>query len=215
MQVSHTQHFPNDGKYHTVKIDKLEPVKRTVNLKTPKDRVRFIQQVERQVRSSLENKEFTAFLKKNIDMVRCSFFNGIDSSKQKKVRIEIHHEPFTLFDLVNIVLTKWETEGKPLSYLFIAEEVAKLHYDGKVGLIPLSLTIHKLVHRGDVIIPLQRVHGDFLGFLQEYEDYISDDYKEMLKEKLEDSKNFKEEDLSILETRYVYLDNGSDELERI
>lgn len=215
MQVAHVQNFPDDGKFHTVQIPKLEPVKRTVTLKTPKDRVRFIQRIERYVRSSLENKEFTAFLKKHIDMVRCSFFNGIDSSKQKNVRIEIHHEPFTLFDIVNIVVNKWEVEDKPLSYLLIAEEVMQLHYDGKVGLIPLSLTVHKLVHRGDIIIPLQRVMGNFLAFLTEYEEFITDEYKDMLTEKLNDSKNFKEEDMSILATRYVYLDNGDTPIDKI
>lgn len=217
MQVVYPTHYPKDGMYHTKKISALEPLQRRVNISEPSLRAKFITRVEAIVRGSLEIKAFTKFANKYLDMTQCSFFNGIDKSKGGgKVSIEIHHEPFTLFDIVNIVLTRRETEQLLISELSIAEEVAKLHYEGKVGLIPVSKTVHKLVHKGEVLIPLQRVFGGFLEFVHEYENYIPDDLIEMLQQKIEDSKNFTPEDLSILEKRFLYLDiEGQDPMDSV
>jgi hypothetical protein len=75
-----------------------------------------------------------------------------------------------------------------------------------VGLIPLSVTVHELVHNGNLFIPLQNVYGNYLQFLEEYGEYVSDSIKSLLETKLRMSKELDTPDLSILETKYVYLD---------
>ncbi|WP_171567779.1 hypothetical protein, partial [Brevibacillus sp. MCWH] len=69
-----------------------------------------------------------------------------------------------------------------------------------------SVTVHELVHSGKLFIPLQNVYGDFISFLEEYEQYISQDLKDILQIKLKMSKELESLDLSILEKKYVYLE---------
>lgn len=203
MRVAETKKYkPAPKSVH--KIGKVEPVERTVILLTPKQKLKFIKKVEMLVRSSQEYKQYSEYLKKYVDMTMCSFFNGITTKNSRKVRIEIHHEPFTLFDLVSIVLEKWTQRGDKINHLLIAEEVMKIHFRGRVGLIPLSLTAHQLVHDGKLFIPLQYVYGDVIEFVKEYEQFISEDLMGTLQVKLEMSKQV--QDNSILDTSYVYIE---------
>jgi hypothetical protein len=80
----------------------------------------------------------------------------------------------------------------------------KLHYQCKVGLIPLSTTVHKLVHEGMVFIPVQNVRGDWLSFYKEYEPFMPQDMKDKLKNIIKFSKEC--QDYSLLETKYTYVD---------
>ena len=151
------------------KIDKIEPyTPKTVKLSTGKERKKFIKTVERIVRSSMEYRDYTSFLKENINMDHCAFFENISCKTDKKAKIEIHHEPLTLYDLVTIVLAKYEDEGLPLNDLYIADEVLELHYMNMVGLIPLSITLHKMVHNSDKLpIPLSFCYGEYNKLLEE------------------------------------------------
>lgn len=186
------------------KIENVEPVERNVIIMTNKHKIKFIKKVEMLIRSSQEYKQYIDYLKKNIDMTSCSFFTNISNKNTRKVRIEIHHEPFTLFDLVAIVVEKWSANGRPLNHLLIAEEVMKIHFRGKVGLIPLSITAHQLVHDGKLFIPVNYVYGDVIGFIKEYEPYIPEELMMTLKVKLDMSKEV--QDNSVLDTSYVYIE---------
>jgi hypothetical protein len=96
------------------------------------------------------------------------FYNNVSKDKAKRVSIEIHHIPFTMYDIVATVLRKYEEEEIPIDPYAIAEEVVALHYKGMVSLVPLSTTVHELYHRGDVFIPLQYVDKGFVLFYQAY-----------------------------------------------
>lgn len=170
---------------HTLKFGSPEFCDYTVQFRSDKDRVKFIKRIEKIVRSSLEYKDYIAFLKDNVDMTACKFFNNVDGLDNRRIKIEIHHEPLTLYDIVNVVVEKWIVEGIPLNDLYIADEVMRLHYENKVGLIPLSKTVHQLVHdSADIIIPLPMVYGNYRAFLDEYSDFIESGLPEII-EKLE------------------------------
>jgi len=126
-------------------------------------------------------------------------------NKDSKVGIEIHHEPFTLFDITHIVISSFLSRDKAPNPLEIAEEVMLLHYRNMVGLIPLSTTVHGLVHDGRLMIPLQCVYGDYMSFIEEYYDSIPDDVMNALQAKIQMSKDIQEVDMSMLEKKYVYL----------
>lgn len=197
--------YDNTKKIQSIKLDGKDPIKKNINVMTDKDKVKAIKSVERLVRSSLEYKAYIKYLKDYVDMTRCSFFNGVSNKDtNKRISIEIHHEPFTLFDITQIIMEKQMDETGEINYFSIAEEIMKVHYQGKVGLIPLSVTVHDLVHVGDIFIPLQCPRGDFIGFLEEYDQYICMDIKETLQTKLKLSKQV--QDLSLLETKYTYLE---------
>lgn len=207
MYIARPESHDNSEKIVTMKINDIECPSYQPKMGTPKDVDKFIKKVCQFARGSSEYKEYIRYLKQEVDMTRCSFFPKVDTGdgKRRKTQIEIHHEPFGLYDIAQIVTNKWVEEGYPLNHLEVAEEVMKIHYQGRVGLIPLIKTIHQLTHRGEVIIPVQKVYGNFVSFLKEYSNYISDDLHDMLKAKVEESRAI-EHDYSVLERKYVYLE---------
>lgn len=172
-----------------------------------KQRTKFVKRIELICRGSLEYKEFIDYLRTGLGMHYCTFFNNVDRDQIRKVRIEIHHLPFSLYDIASIVLRKWEMEGKPINDLLIAEEVMQCHYKGMVGLVPLSATVHELYHRGDIFIPLQYVDKGFITFYETYKPYISDQQVSMLKDLVVLSKSFDMEKNNILQKKLIYVEN--------
>lgn len=140
---------------------------------TNRDRVKFIKMCESVIRSSMEYKEYISFLKNNMDMDRCAVLVGLSSENGRKYSIEIHHGPFNLFEIVDTVISKREALNELINPYLIAEEVMALHYDELVGLIPLSITMHELVHNDKIFIPLQYYYQKFDLFYDRYEEYIS------------------------------------------
>lgn len=206
MRLPDLEKYNNNNLIEKRKIVDVPPIERHISIMTDRDKVKQVKGIERIVRGSQEYKQYVAFLRKEVDMTMCSYFTNISKKDGAKVSIEIHHEPFTLFDITLIVLEKWMAEGMKINPILIAEEVMRLHYQGKVGLIPLSLTVHDLVHEGKIFIPLQNVYGDFISFLEEYEPYITQDLQDILEIKLKMSKDVDAQDTSILEKKYVYLE---------
>lgn len=191
------------------KIDVLEPyTPKPINLSTGKARTKFIKRVESIVRRSMEYKDYIAFLKEHVNMDHCSFFENISSRLDKKAKIEIHHEPLTLYDIVNIVLTKYESEGLPYNDLYIADEVLELHYKNMVGLIPLSITLHKMVHNSDKLpIPLSFCYGEYNKLIEDYSKYdIPEEIYDKLERKINISKNITPDTYKSILKEYEYLD---------
>lgn len=167
-----------------VTIDEL-PKREVYTFRTPKERVKFIKMVESVCRKSMEYKEYIRFLKRNTDFRRCTILKGLNTNNGKRYSIELHHEPFTLFDIVETVLNKREMLGEKIEPLSIADEVMALHYDGKVGLIHLSTTMHQLVHDDKIFIPLQYIYQSYNEFYSEYKPYFNPLVIEKLEMKVE------------------------------
>lgn len=205
MRVPKTHHYDTSEKITRVHLDAPIVIPRLPVITNDRQRVKLIKTIETYVRSSLEYKDLIKYLKDYIDMNQCEFFQNFDGS-QKPGLIQIHHEPFDLFSITQIVMNRQEKELGYINELQVAEEVMRLHYRGLVGLIPLSVTAHELVHDGKLIVPLNCVYGKFVQFVKEYYDYIDDVLLVMLNEKIEQTKNLKAEDMSILSVRYIYTD---------
>jgi hypothetical protein len=163
-----------------INIDEL-PERPKYSFKTPKDRKKFIATCEATIRKSIEYKDYIKFLKQNMDMSKCIILRSLEVGNGKKYTIEIHHEPFTLFDIVDTVLIKREENGETINPLLIADEVMELHYAGKVGLVPLTTTMHELVHNDRIFIPLQFIYHKYNEFYEEYQPY----FRQMLLDKIE------------------------------
>ena len=167
-----------------ISIDEL-PEREVYTFRTPKERVKFIKMVESVCRKSMEYKEYIRFLKRNTDLRRCTVLKNLNTTNGKKYTIEVHHEPFTLFDIVETVLNKREMLGEKIEPLSIADEVMALHYDGKIGLIHLSATMHQLVHDDKIFIPLQYIYQNYNEFYTEYKPYFNPLVLEKLAMKVE------------------------------
>jgi hypothetical protein len=170
-----------------------------------RQRDKLVKTIEKYIRSSLEYRDFIKYLREFINMNQCEFFHNF-SGKSKKGMIEIHHEPFDLYSLTSIVMRKQEKEMGYIDELVVADEVMSLHYRGLVGLIPLSITAHELVHDGKLAVPLNNVYGKFVEFTRDYYEYIDDALIMMLGEKITLTKNLSRADLSILNVRYIYTE---------
>ena len=205
----------------TLNITAPEPMEYYVNIDTDKDRKKYIKQIERIVRSSMEYRDYIQFLKEHLDLNKCIFFQNVTSDKNQnkrgRVSLELHHEPFTLYDYVNVVVDKYRQEGYPLNALMIADEVLELHYANKVGLVPLSKTMHQVIHNSTkVMVPLNMVYGDYSQFLEEYEEYISDDLYDKLQRKLDMTKNLTPESFDAIKKEFTYIDvNGFENVKKM
>lgn len=126
-------------------------------------------------RGSYEYKEYMKNFKENLQYTSCMIF-GIDTSLIP-VSLEVHHTPFAMETIVKAVAYKQfiEAKGKPIDTKDVAEEVMRLHYEGKVGLIPLTTTMHEAVHSGTIYIKPSDIFGDYTSFYKEYEKYLDED----------------------------------------
>lgn len=145
----------------------------TDNMYDGKEFNNLIKCIEKLIRQSDEYKNYIGYLKNEIGLNNCAVLGNIDDSK---VSIEMHHYPFTLFDIVNIVTAYRILNGDLVTSFIIADEVLKLHYDNLIGLVPLCETIHDLVHAGKIFINLKQVFGDVNNFVEKYYGGLTDDY---------------------------------------
>ena len=153
--------------------------------RTARERRKFIAKVEKIVRSSDEYKEYIKYLKTHFDMSHCEVFPNIINGNGKKYSIEIHHEPFQLSWITDTVIRKRQDLGEDLNPFLIADEIMELHYRGWIGLIPLSVTAHELVHSDRIAIPLQYIYQRYDKFANEYDMWISEYVKDIIRLKVE------------------------------
>ena len=180
---------------------------------------KYIKYIEKIIRGSYEYKQYVFILINEFDISKCKFFKNI-GMELDGVNIEFHHYPFTLYDIVNIVINdkleklnndfdKYSREI--INPYFIADEVLQLHYKNKIGLVPLTLTVHQLVHNGNIFIPLtdEYVFGNYKSFINSYSlnksDYVSkmEILEKITKEIVSGEKDLDLDKLNILKTDII------------
>ena len=138
---------------------------------TEKEKKFYIKNIEKLIRTSTEYTKFIKYLRADLEFNKCAILNELTTAS---VSIELHHAPFTLYDLVESVVNKRIDKAFPLTTFSIAEEVMLLHYTNAVGLVPLSKTMHELVHSGDSdIIDKKMIIGNYEQFEREYSPFFS------------------------------------------
>ena len=188
-----------------IEISTPSTMEYSVPARNPKEIERFVKRCERVIRSSIEYRDYIAFLRDNVDMDKCAFFNKVSKESGRHIKIEIHHEPFTLYEIVMVVVQKHIAEGTTLNDLFISDEVMQLHYENKVGLIPLSKSIHQAVHSpgSKIIIPIHMCYGDYKQFVVEYD--IPDQMLSKLESKINISKELVYGSFDVLSKCFEYI----------
>mgnify|MGYP000722399063 CR=1 FL=1 len=130
---------------------------------------KFVQSVEKHVRTSEEYSQYVSYIAGVLGLNRCSFLNGVDG---KNADVEMHHHPFTLFDVVSLVAAEACSKGGGYSTFSVAKEVLNLHYRNMVGVVPLAVTTHELAHAGAVTVGPGQVFGDVQGFVERFERFM-------------------------------------------
>ena len=175
------------------------------DLEDPKEFKKFISTLEKEVRGSFEYKQMVSYLKNYCGMNQCAF---IRVEGDNKIKIEIHHYPFTLYDIVMIVYRKRVYYQEPLTVQMISKEVTILHYKLLVGLLSLSTTVHQLYHDNKLFIPVNNVFGRYKLFVDLYRDFCEVEQLEILDriEKYSNEYTARVNDTTILDTNYITYD---------
>ena len=124
----------------------------------------------------------------------------------KGISIEIHHEPFTIEDVIYIVVNCFIDNGYPLEPAVIAEQIMLLHFQGVIGLMPVTKTVHELIHAKQIFVPIQNVYGDLESFFRQYWNYMTDEQKDILAKSIKLSDKLSKTPPTVLNKKFVYLD---------
>lgn len=131
----------------------------------------FIKATERLIRQSKEYSSYIELVRSNLhELNRDNLLSNITSADAK---MEFHHYPFSLYDVVEIVMSKMVIDGVKFTSFSLAKQVLDLHYKHEIGLVPLTKTTHELAHSGSIFISKDQVFGDYKKFMEEYKDGIS------------------------------------------
>lgn len=195
-----------------VDLPELEPLtKPDYDLNDEKEYEHYLRDIERVVRGSFEYQRMVGFLRRNLDMNQCSFYENVSNLDTTKIKIEIHHEPLSLYDIVSIVARKRIHFGESLEVEYVAKEVAYNHYTMSVGLIPLSKTAHQLVHNQYLFVPNDKVFGNWRFFVNQYDPWIPEETKNILAHIEEASQVCDNDDYKdILALHYIYVSENGD-----
>lgn len=170
-----------DKKYYDgiIVLDEVPPFDvQDYDIYNEKQFKKYIENIKRICRTSFEYRKFVNYLREYMDMNKCSFFQNVSNQDTFKIRIELHHCPFTLHDIVMTVFNKRLFYKESLELEMVAKEVMYIHYFCMVGIIPLAETVHELVHKQIVFIPLDTVFGNYQEFIEIYGQFIPVDAKD-------------------------------------
>lgn len=203
-----------------VKIPKDIPVMDIdeYDLLDDKDRERYITDLERHVRSSYEYKAMVQYLREYMNMNSCAFIPEVTNETSRKIRIELHHSPFTLRDICVTIVNKRSRNNEPLTIESVAYEVMFVHYSLMVGLIPLSETVHQLVHSQYIFVPTDKVYGYYKNFVKAYYDYMDPELLDRLDEleNLTKEGTYNDSYKEVLEKKYITVDmEGNNQFEQL
>ena len=209
---------PND--VDIVKIPKDIPVMdiEDYDLFDDKEREKYINDLERHVRSSYEYRNMVQYLREYMNMNSCAFIPHVTNEVNRKIKIELHHSPFTLRDICVTILNKRMKNNEMLTIESVAYEVMFVHYSLMVGLIPLSETVHQLVHSQYIFIPTDKVYGYYKNFVKTYNDYIDPELLDKLDEleKLTIAGTYNDSYKEVLEKKYITIDmEGNNQFDKL
>ena len=172
-----------------------------------KDLKKYIDDVKKTCRGSYEYQAMVAYLRENMDMRKCSILENVENyGNGCKIRIELHHHPFTIEDIIRTVLRKRQAFHENLELELTAKEVMYLHYNLMVGLIPLSQTAHDVLHNNYIFIPNDKVYGNYKKFVNLYYDFIEPEILDTFDrlEEVTDSDNTAH--YTVFEQNRIYID---------
>ena len=135
--------------------------------------IRFIKNVEMQVRTSKEYRAYIRYLKEDLTppLNHCMVYSHITDDMAP---IEMHHGPiFTLFDIVEIIIGWHFRSGIPFSSSRIFYETMNEHRLNHVQVVMLSEAVHKAIHNNKkgvepYFLDYKMAHGDIMSFLAKY-----------------------------------------------
>ena len=177
-----------------------------------KDFKKYISDIENICRTSFEYRQFVNYLRDYMDMNKCSFFQNVTNSDTFKIKIHLHHSPFTLYDIVMTIFNKRMFYHESLEVEMVAKEVMYIHYFLMIGIIPLAETVHDLVHKQIIFIPVDNVMGNYSEFIETYREFIPEDAMDRFNAAVEHTKCYNEaQEMKILQINPIVIQLPGDD----
>ena len=135
---------------------------------------KFIRNIEKYVRASTEYKRWLTFVKGTLGVNLQCYHTG---NLPTMCSLEIHHHPYTLYNLVEIVM--YNMNDEVYTAFDLAKNVMKLHFMNFVGFVPLCISSHENYHSQILDIPIEVCEGDWknLDHYFNVPEHIVDDIK--------------------------------------
>ena len=156
--------------------------------------IKFIKNVEMQVRTSKEYKAYIYYLKNTLSppLNHCMVYSNMTDDK---CIIEMHHFLFTLFDIVEIIIGWHFKSNIPFSSSRIFHVVMEEHRLHNVSVIMLSQAVHNAIHnknKDDTVrfLDYRMAHGNIVEFLNKYYSGLSFNHIGKIKRYLEQHEQF-------------------------
>ena len=145
-----------------------------------KETRKFIKSVESVVRGIPEYKEWTSYIKDTLGHYYCALTGELSS----QVKVDIHHHPVSLYSISKAAIFKQMESQREFYTLDIAQDVINMHYENRIGYVPIVRTLHEKFHNGFLHLPIDMVHGDFRYFIDHYGTFLDEDDLETIQARL-------------------------------
>ena len=142
--------------------------------------IKFVKAVEKMVRGNDDYKLWLSSIREEPKLSQDAFLYNVGSNVAE---IQVHHFPFNLFNIVRNVTDQYLYEGKKVSTFIIADKVIQLHFQGLIGLVPLSVTMHEIAHLGKLTFVRTQIFGEWEEYYEAYKEYM-DEYEHTVIQKL-------------------------------
>jgi hypothetical protein len=129
-----------------------------------KDFDKFIKCVEKLVRFSYEYKEWVSYIIENLGYNFCA----ITEEVMGECEVVMHHHPINLYTICKAVISEFLSKNQSFCTFDVATKVIELHFQNKVGYVPLLSNLHEKYHNGFLNVPIELVHGDYKYILTAY-----------------------------------------------
>jgi hypothetical protein len=125
---------------------------------------KFVKGVERCVRASGEYKQWVGYIIDTMGVRECA----LTKESVAEVNIEIHHHPITLYTICKALIVDNVNKEIEFCTFDVATKAIELHFQNRVGFMPLLSDLHKKYHSGFLQLPIELVKGDYKYVLKNY-----------------------------------------------
>ena len=153
---------------------------RIQNFENSADLNKFVKNCEKLLRGSNEYSLWRSYIIDVLGVNTCAITNELMS----ECTVEVHHHIPSLFSLLKAIILKKIEHTEEFSTFDICLEGIKLHFQNKIGFVPLVKSIHEKFHNGFLTVPIGLVLGDYNYILAEYGAFMDDEDMDTIQQRL-------------------------------
>jgi len=144
------------------------------------DYMKFIRNVERHVRNSIEYRLWKNYIIDVLGVTCCM----VTEERMDQCSVEVHHHVPSLFVLVKALVNEKIEKEEEFSSFDIALDAIEIHFQNQVGYVTLVKSIHEKFHNGFLKIPSSLIRGNYQAFMESYVKYLDDEDLDVINNRL-------------------------------